>query len=112
MSEEEIDCDNPDNEDREECQCREPDSDDLYDAWADERVGEYFDILKERHELYRTLLKLWDNEKTHTNKVVARDKLEQHLVRNLTGEDGLWLNMNSIYEWFQEKDDPYKKNSV
>ena len=29
MSEEEIDCDNPDNEDREECQCREPDSDDL-----------------------------------------------------------------------------------
>ena len=30
MSEEEIDCVNPDNEDREECQCREPDSDGMF----------------------------------------------------------------------------------
>ena len=31
----EIDCDDPENEDEEECQCREP-NDDAYDAWADD----------------------------------------------------------------------------
>ena len=108
MTKEEIDCDDPENEDEEECQCREP-NDDAYDAWADERVGEYFDILKERHALYNSLLKLWENERTHTNKVAERDELEKQLVRNLTGEDGLWLNMNSFHEWFQEKNDPDKK---
>ena len=115
MSKEEIDCDDPENEDREECQCREPDEDALYDAWADEQVEMFYEVLEERYRLYQALIKLWDEKDdrgyntTHTNNVDRRDYLEKKLVRNWTGEDGLWRNINSIHGWFQEKNDPDKR---
>jgi|TARA_R110002110_G_scaffold382924_1_gene594233 hypothetical protein len=100
MSKEEIDCEEfPDHE---ECQCSgDPsDNDDAYDAWADDQVGYFFDHLKEREELYKKLL-LCDY---HSNNNTERDELEKQLVKNLTGEDGLWLDINSIYGWYQERD--------
>ena len=118
MSKEEIDCDDPENEDREECQCREPDEDALYDAWADEQVEMFYEVLEERYRLYQALIKLWDEKDdrgyntTHTNNVDRRDYLEKKLVRNLTGEDGLWRNINSIHGWFQEKNDPDKRKMM
>jgi len=35
--------------------------------------------------------------------------LEKKLVKNLTGEDGLWLNINSIHGWYQERDTEEKR---
>jgi len=115
MTKEEIDCDDPENEDKEECQCHEPDDDRLYDAWADEQVEMFYETLEDRHQMYRDLLELWEKtddrgyKVTHTNHVDERDNLERRLVRNLTGEDGLWRNINSFHGWFQDKDDPDRK---
>jgi hypothetical protein len=97
MTKEKIDCEEfPEHE---ECQCYDPnDTDEAYDAWADDRVGEFYDVLKERQELYKKLL----SADHSTNDVTERDELEKQLVKNLTGKSGLWLNMNSIHEWFQE----------
>lgn len=92
---EEIDCE--ETPEHEECQC--PDnSDQEYDAWADDRVIEFYEALEERLELYKKLL----TADHSTNNVKERDELEKQLVKNLTGKNGLWLNMNSIHEWKQE----------
>tara|TARA_B110000285_G_scaffold8616_1_gene8803 strand:- start:395 stop:703 length:309 start_codon:yes stop_codon:yes gene_type:complete len=93
----EIDC----NEfpEHEECQCRDT-SDEDYDAWADDQVGYYYEHLEKRQELYKKLL-LCDY---HSNNNTERDELEKQLVKNLTGEDGLWMDTNSIHGWYQERD--------
>jgi len=94
---EEIDCNEfPENE---ECQCRDT-SDEDYDAWADDQVGYYYEHLEKRQELYKKLL-LCSYSSNNNNE---RDELEKKLVKNLTGEDGLWLNTNSIHGWYQERD--------
>jgi hypothetical protein len=97
MSKEEIDCEEfPEHE---ECKCSDPNDDDsAYDAWADDRVIEFYEALEERQELYKKLL----SADHSTNNVTERDELEKKLVENLTGKRGLWLNMNSIHEWVQE----------
>jgi len=76
------------------------DTDKGYDAWADQQVDYFYDHLKERQMLYKKLL-LCDYS---TNNVKERDELEKLLVKNLTGEDGLWMNINSIHGWYQERD--------
>ena len=93
----EIDC----NEfpEHEECQCRDT-SDEDYDAWADDQVGYYYEHLEKRQELYKKLL-LCDY---HSNNNAERDELEKQLVKNLTGENGLWMDTNSIHGWYQERD--------
>ena len=94
MSEDkEIDCDEfPEDE---ECLCRDT-SDDDYDAWADERVDQFFEILEERKKLYTQLL-LCDYRSNNNSE---RDELEKKLVKNLTGKDGLWRDINSIHgDW-------------
>ena len=94
---EEIDCEEfPDHE---ECKCSDPD-DTAYDSWADDQVGYFFEHLEERKKLYEELL-LCDY---HSNNNAERDELEKKLVKNLTGEDGLWLDINSIHGWYQERD--------
>ena len=94
---EEIDCDEfPENE---ECQCRDT-SDEDYDAWADDQVDYFFEHLEKRQELYKKLL-LCDY---HSNNNDERDELEKQLVKNLTGENGLWMDINSIHGWYQERD--------
>lgn len=93
--EEEIDCE--EEPDHEECKCMYDDGDALYDAWADERVIDFFTALEERKKLYQKLL-LTD----HDRKNDERDELEKELVYNLTGQRGLWLNMNDLHEWKQE----------
>jgi hypothetical protein len=103
MSKEEIDCEEfPEHED---CKCMYDDGDALYDAWADDQVGYFFDHLKERKELYKKLL-LCDYNSNNNNE---RDELEKKLVKNLTGEDGLWLDINSIHGWYQERDTERKR---
>jgi len=98
----EIDCNEfPEDE---ECQCRDT-SDDDYDAWADDQVGHFFEHLEERQELYKKLLMCSYN----SNNNDERDELEKKLVKNLTGEDGLWLNINSIHGWYQERDTEEKR---
>jgi|TARA_R110002020_G_scaffold16421_5_gene57969 hypothetical protein len=95
IDEEEVDCEEfPDHED---CKCMYDDGDALYDAWADDRVSDFFTALEEREKLYKKLL-LCD----HNGKSDERDELEKELVYNLTGKRGLWLNMNDLHEWKQE----------
>ena len=95
----EIDCDEfPEHE---ECKCSDPNDDDsAYDSWADDQVGYFYEHLEERLELYKKLL----TTDHSTNNVKERDELEKKLVKNLTGEDGLWLDINSIHGWYQERD--------
>ena len=113
LAEEELDCDDPENKDNPDCQCKW--EDDAYDRWADDQVEMYYEVMEERHQMYRTLLELWDKtddrgyKQTHTNNVDERDNLERRLVRNLTGEDGLWRNINSIHHHYQDRNDPDKK---
>jgi len=73
------------------------DEDRDYDAWADSRTEDYFDILKERQELYKKLL-LCTYNGNHNNE---RDELEKKLVYNLTRSKDNWIDMNSIHseEW-------------
>ena len=93
MTKEEIDCDDPENADHPDCQCEYDRGDEDYDAWADDRVGDYFDILKERQELYKKLL-LCTYNGNHNNE---RDELEKKLVYNLTRNKDNWIDMNSIH---------------
>jgi hypothetical protein len=97
MTKEEIDCEEfPEHE---ECQCSgDPsDNDDAYDAWADDRVIAFYEAIEAREKLYKKLL-LCD----YSGKSDERDELEKELVYNLTGQRGLWLNMNNLHEWVQE----------
>lgn len=73
------------------------DEDADYDRWADDRVGDYFQILQEREELYKKLL-LCDHHSNHNDE---RDELEKKLVYNLTRNKDNWIDMNSIHseEW-------------
>ena len=73
------------------------DEDRDYDVWADDRVGDYFDILKERQELYKKLL-LCTYSGNYNDE---RDELEKKLVYNLTRSKDNWIDMNSIHseEW-------------
>jgi len=73
------------------------DNDDAYDAWADSRTEDYFDILKERQVLYKKLL-LCTYNGNHNDE---RDELEKKLVYNLTRSRDNWIDMNSIHneEW-------------
>ena len=76
------------------------DEDAAYDSWADDRVIQFYERLEDRAELYKMLIKLWEDQKTHTNNVNSRDELEKRLVKNLTGDEKHWVNMNSIHdEW-------------
>lgn len=69
------------------------DEDRDYDAWADGRVEDYFDILQERQDLYKKLL-LCTHSGNHNNE---RDELEKKLVYNLTRNKDNWIDMNSIH---------------
>ena len=60
--------------------------DEAYDAMMDEIVGDYFDRLRKRQELYKKLL-LCDY---HGNHNVERDNLEKKLLINITGTDRDW----------------------
>ena len=62
------------------------DGDDRYDAMMDEIVGDYFDRLRDRQELYKKLL-LCDY---HGNHNTERDNLEKELLINITGTDRDW----------------------
>ena len=62
------------------------DGDDRYDAMMDEIVGDYFDRLRARQELYKKLL-LCDY---HGNHNTERDNLEKELLINITGTDRDW----------------------
>ena len=75
----------------------DPDTDDAYDAWADDRVIAFYEAIEAREKLYKKLL-LCD----YSGKSDKRDELEKKLVKNLTGQSGLWLNMNNLHEWKQE----------
>lgn len=97
-----IDCDEtPEHEECQNDECNQADnSDEEYDAWADDRVEYYYERLEARKKLYKELLLC----SYHSNNNAERDELEKKLVKNLTGEDGLWLDMNSIHGWYQERD--------
>ena len=62
------------------------DGDAGYDAMMDEIVGDYFDRLRARQELYKKLL-LCDY---HGNHNTERDNLEKELLINITGTDRDW----------------------
>ena len=62
------------------------DGDAGYDAMMDEIVGDYFDRLRDRQELYKKLL-LCDY---HGNHNTERDNLEKELLINITGTDRDW----------------------
>ena len=62
------------------------DGDAQYDAMMDEIVGDYFDRLRKRQELYKKLL-LCDY---HGNHNTERDNLEKELLINITGTDRDW----------------------
>ena len=62
------------------------DGDEAYDAMMDEIVGDYFDRLRKRQELYKKLL-LCDY---HGNHNTERDNLEKELLINITGTDRDW----------------------
>ena len=93
-----IDCD--ETPEHEECLNQARNSDEEYDAWADDRVEYYYERLEARKKLYEELLLC----SYHSNNNTERDELEKKLVKNLTGEDGLWLDINSIHGWYQERD--------
>ena len=78
MTKDEVDCEAPENEDHPDCQCG-GDDDREYDAWADERVCQFYERLEDRAELYKQLL----SKKQLTEK--RRAYLEKMLVENLTG---------------------------
>ena len=61
-------------------------TDEAYDAMMDEIVGDYFDRLRKRQELYKKLL-LCDY---HGNHNTERDNLEKELLINITGTDRDW----------------------
>ena len=61
-------------------------TDEAYDAMMDEVVGDYFDRLRERQELYKKLL-LCDYHGNHNEE---RDNLEKELLINITGTDRDW----------------------
>ena len=62
------------------------DGDAGYDAMMDEIVGDYFERLRKRQELYKKLL-LCDY---HGNHNTERDNLEKELLINITGTDRDW----------------------
>ena len=79
MSKDEVDCEDPENADHPDCQCDFDDGDRQYDAWADERVIQFYERLEGRADLYKTLLakkQLSDPQKALHEKM---------LIENLTG---------------------------
>ena len=80
MSKDEVDCEDPENADHPDCQCDFDDGDRQYDAWADERVIQFYERMEGRADLYKQLLK-----KDLTAKRIAY--LEKMLIDNLTGSD-------------------------
>ena len=75
-----------------------PRDDSAYDAWADNRVEEFYFRLEERISIMKELVELWKDESTHTNNVDKRDELEKQLVQNLTGDKKNWQSINSIHD--------------
>lgn len=65
--------------------CDPNDDDSAYDAWADNRVEEFYFRLEERISLMKELVELW-NDKFNS----YRDELEKQLVQNLTGDKKHW----------------------
>ena len=82
MTEYEVDCEDPENADHPECQC-DDDGDRQYDAWADERVIQFYERLEDRAELYKLLL----SKKTEATQKRLNDEMlwEKMLIENLTG---------------------------
>ena len=78
--------------------CDPNDDDSAYDAWADNRVEEFYFRLEERISIMKELVKLWNDKSTHTNNVDKRDELEKQLVQNLTGDKKHWQSINSIHD--------------
>ena len=79
MTKDEVDCEDPENEDHPDCQCDGDDGDRQYDAWADERVCQFYERLEGRAKLYEQLLA------EPVPKNIAY--LEKMLIDNLTGSD-------------------------
>jgi len=79
MTKDEVDCEDPENEDHPDCQCDFDDGDRQYDAWADERVCQFYERLEDRAKLYEQLLA------DPSPKKIAY--LEKMLIDNLTGSD-------------------------
>ena len=78
MTKDEVDCEDPENVDHPDCQCG-GDDDREYDAWADERVCQFYERLEDRAEMYKHLL-------SKTKKAEAsRAVWEKMLIENLTG---------------------------
>jgi hypothetical protein len=46
MSKDEVDCEDPENADHPDCQCDFDDGDRQYDAWADERVIQFYERME------------------------------------------------------------------
>ena len=53
--------------------CDPNDDDSAYDAWADNRVEEFYARLEERISIMKELVELWNDKSTHTNNVDRRD---------------------------------------
>ena len=81
MTKDEVDCEDPENADHPDCQCDFDDGDREYDAWADERVIQFYERMEGRADLYKQLL----SKKDLTAKRIAY--LEKMLIDNLTGSD-------------------------
>lgn len=79
MTKDEVDCEDPENADHPDCQCDYDDGDRQYDAWADERVIQFYERMEGRAELYEQLLA------EPIPKNIAY--LEKMLIDNLTGSD-------------------------
>ena len=57
--------------------CDPNDDDSAYDAWADNRVEEFYARLEERISIMKELVELWNDKSTHTNNV---DKHQNNFV--------------------------------
>ncbi len=68
--------------------CDPNDDDSAYDAWADNRVEEFYARLEERISLMKELVELYKVK--NAKKVDERDNLEKELVQNLTGDKKHW----------------------
>ena len=74
--------------------CDPNDDDSAYDAWADNRVEEFYARLEERISIMKELLKLYESHTPDDNgnhkPYIIMYNLEKELVQNLTGDKKHW----------------------
>lgn len=74
--------------------CDPNDDDSAYDAWADNRVEEFYFRLEERISIMKELVKLYESHTQDDNgnykPYIIMYNLEKELVQNLTGDKKHW----------------------